>query len=138
MSRMKVLNMTEQEIFDNPPILDSFERKQAFDIPNDLFAKAKSFRKATYKIYFLVECAYFKVMKKFFNPKDYHQRDIEYAARKLGLASNEFIQEQFQRSRMHQLREVILNAYGFCQFGVLRETPPKVPISLFTTLLILG
>jgi hypothetical protein len=34
MPRMNILNKSEQEMFDNPPVFDSSERKRFFNFPN--------------------------------------------------------------------------------------------------------
>ncbi len=44
MPRMKILNVTEQERFDKPPIFNSGERKRFFDIPSALFEAAQRLR----------------------------------------------------------------------------------------------
>jgi hypothetical protein len=58
-----------------------------FEIPINLLKVVNDLLKPAYKIGFLVACGYFKATKKFFNPKEYHQRDIEYVARVLGTTS---------------------------------------------------
>ena len=109
--------------------MNSIQRKQVFEVPIDLLKMAHSLRKNTYKIGFLVECAYFRVTKKFFQPKDYHKRDVEYAANKLGVESKEIRFEEYQRSRIHQLRGVILNAYGFQHFDKEAENTMTLEIT---------
>jgi len=79
---MKILNSNEQEMFDKPPVFNSTERKQFFDFPQILIDKAETLRKPSTRIGFLLACGYFKASKRFFKPQDYHQRDIEYVARR--------------------------------------------------------
>ena len=34
MPRMNILNVVEREAFDSPPVFNSFQRKQYFDLPS--------------------------------------------------------------------------------------------------------
>ena len=85
MPRMIVLNAAERQIYETPPILDVSQRVRAFDVPAGLLGMAKALRKPAHQIGFLVSCAYFGMAKRFFAPKDYHARDIRYAASQLDL-----------------------------------------------------
>ncbi len=91
MSRMKILNVVEQENFNKPPTFSSFQRKQFFETTTGLLEIAQRLRKPTHKIGFLLACGYFKATKRFFVPDDYYLRDIEYVARKLGFECVNFI-----------------------------------------------
>lgn len=77
MPRMNILNRSEQEMFDTPPVFNSGERKQFFDLPSSLLETASHLQKPESRIAFLLSCGYFKAVKKFFRPQDYHERDIE-------------------------------------------------------------
>jgi len=77
MPRMDILSRTEQETLDTPPIFDSAERKQFFDLPSSLLERALRLQKPSSRIGFLLACGYFRAAKRFFKPQDYHQRDIE-------------------------------------------------------------
>jgi len=116
MPRMKILNTAEQKIFDEPPAFNSVQRKQFFDSPKALLETAQTFRKPIHKIGFLVSCGYFNAAKRFFMPKDYHQRDIEYVARHLSVQPDCF-DATFYADRTRQRHEhIILEFYGFKRF----------------------
>ncbi len=102
MPRMKILNATEQDNFDKPPIFNSEERKKFFDVPIDLQNTIHGLQKSTYKIGCFLVCGYFRATKKFFQPEDSHQQDIEYVARKLEIQTQEFLPKEYPRSRIHR------------------------------------
>jgi hypothetical protein len=87
MPRMNILNKSEQEMFDSPPVFNSSERKQFFDFPSSLLEMALRLQKPASRIGFLLACGYFRAAKRFFKPQDFHQHDIEYVARWIGLSS---------------------------------------------------
>ena len=120
-SRMKILNNTEQTLFDKPPIFDSHQRKHYFDIPVNLLKLANKLRKPIHKIGFLVTCGYFKATKIFFSPEDYYERDIEFVIRHFYLSGTLFNTNEYSRSRIHHHRQVILKTYGFCPFDKSAE-----------------
>lgn len=50
MPRMKILNTVEQEAFDSPPVFNSVQRKQHFDLPVAIQRTAASLRKPTNRL----------------------------------------------------------------------------------------
>jgi len=83
MPRMNVLNTVEGEAFDSPPVFNSLQRKQYFDFPSKLRRIAEDLRDPTYRLGFLLCASYFKAAKRFFSPRAFHPRDVEYVARQL-------------------------------------------------------
>ena len=83
MPRMNVLNSVERESFDSPPVFNSLQRKQYFDFPTKLRRVAESLRNSTHRLGFLLSAGYFKATKRFFSPRAFHPRDVEYVARLL-------------------------------------------------------
>ncbi len=73
MPRMNILNRTEQEMFDTPPVFNRAERKQFFDFPSSLLETALRLQKPESRMGFLLSCGYFKAGKRFYRPQDYHQ-----------------------------------------------------------------
>lgn len=114
--RMNILNKSEQEIFDNPPVFNRGERKRFFNFPNSLKEKAKALRKPSTKIGFLLACGYFKAAKKFFRPEDFHQNDIAYVVRSLNLESNQFVPEHYVQSTRQWHQDIILKFYAYRRF----------------------
>ena len=83
MPRMNFLNTVERESFDSPPVFNSLQRKQYFDFPTKLRRIAETFRNPTHRLGFLLSAGYFKAAKRFFSPRAFHPRDVEYVARQL-------------------------------------------------------
>ena len=72
------------------PFLDSQHRKAFLEFPKHLLETAQTFRKTDYQIGFLLACGYFKLAKRFFTPRDYHQTDIEAIANILDVEDYSF------------------------------------------------
>ncbi len=53
MARMKILSAAEQERFNKPPVLNSFQRKQFFEVTTGLLDIAYTLRKPILQIGFL-------------------------------------------------------------------------------------
>ncbi len=122
MPRMKILSPVEQKIFEEPPILNSVQRKQFFAFPKALFDAAGTLRKPVNRIGFFLTCGYFKATKRFFSPKDYHSRDIEYAAHCLELSAEEFTLDSYAESTRLRHQQMSLEFYGFRPFDGVAVT----------------
>ena len=85
---------------------------EPFDVPADLLEIAKALRKPAHQIGFLVSCAYFGMAKRFFDPKDYHARDIRHAAHQLDLPAAFTAADYPVRTRQRHER-LILRFYGY-------------------------
>lgn len=116
MPRMNILNKSEQEMFDEPPVFNSGERKRFFNFSQNLIDKTDTFRTPTSKISFLLACGYFKATKKFFKPEDYHQNDIDYVARKISINSDQFIPQKYEPRTRQRHEQNILKFYGYRRF----------------------
>ena len=77
MPRMRILTTNEQELFDRPPLFNHCDRKRFFDLPKGLLDIADSLRTPSGQIGFLLMCGYFKATKRFFQPHDFHERDVD-------------------------------------------------------------
>ena len=130
MPRMKILNSTEQEMFDKPPVFNSTERKQFFDFPQILIDKAETLRKPSTRIGFLLACGYFKASKRFFKPQDYHQLDIEYVARRIILSPEQFSTKDYDSRARQRHEKQILEYYGYRRFDKDAEVLTKNEIVL--------
>ena len=129
MPRMRILSSSEQEAFDVPPVLGHQERKKVFHLPKALMDMAGKLRTPASQIGFVLVSGYFRTAKRFYLPWDFHQRDIEIAARMLGLQSSEFSPDAYTkqtRSRHHQL---ILDFHGFVPFDQRMEKALKAEIA---------
>ena len=116
MPRMNVLSPSEQEQFDTPPVFTSAQRKYFFDFPLGIRELAADLRSAVGTVGFLVGYGYFKSSKRFFLPQHYHQRDLDYVARQLGLSENLSLASLYHpRTRRHH-QHIILEYCGYKPF----------------------
>ena len=90
MARMRILSNNEQDSFDKPTLFDHKERKQFLATPKGLMDIAKGLRTPDSQIGFLLMCGYFKATKRFYQPQDFHIRDIEAAISILELSESNF------------------------------------------------
>lgn len=116
MARMRILTTNEQQAFDKPPLFDHRDRKKYFDLPKGLMDIAKSVRTPLGQIGFLLMCGYFKATKRFYQPQDFHERDVEAVARMLGLRSSEFIPDAYAKQTRQRHQKIILDFHGFKPF----------------------
>ena len=129
MPRMKILSRTEQESFSIPPIFNSIERKKFFEFSSVLLEVAGQLRTPGHRIDFLLACGYFRAVKKFFSPHDYHQRDIEYVAGCLKESPECFIASGTPETSRRRHRQYILAYYGYRQFDQNGENYIRQEIS---------
>ena len=116
MPRMRILSTQEQEDFDRPPVFDYAERKQMFSLPKSLLETARALRTPNSQIGFLLMCGYFRASKRFFLPRDFHERDIEFAAGILELLPSDFIPPDYVKTTRLRHQKIILDFYGFRLF----------------------
>ena len=121
MPRMNILSQAEQDTFDTPPVLNSAERKQFFEFSPTLLETALCMQKPTNRISFLLSCGYFKAVKKFFKPQDYHQCDIEYVAHQIGLLTEQLFYEDYAPRARQRHEKQILDYYGYGRFDEVAE-----------------
>ena len=106
MARMRILTAAEQEAFNKPPQFNHRVRKQFFDLPKGLLDVVATLRSPSGQIGFLVLCAYFKATKRFYQPHDFLERDVSYAAGQLNLGASRFQASDYtETTRLrHQLK----------------------------------
>ena len=117
MPRMRILNASEQEAFDKPPLLDHRERKQAFDLPQGLIDIATSLRTPDTWIGFVLVCGYFRAARRFYLPQDFHERDIQAAATMLGLKGSDFSPDRYAKQTRMRHQQMVLDFHGFVPFN---------------------
>ena len=116
MPRMRILSSSEQNAFDQPPVLDHKERKRFFDLPKALIDKAGGLRTPVSKVGFLLMCGYFKAAKRFYRPQYFHETDIDVAAKLLELPGTDFAPETYAKQTRLRHQKLILDFYGFAPF----------------------
>jgi TnpA family transposase len=116
MPRMNILNTVEREAFDSPPMFNGIERKHYFDFPTGLRRLAGNLRTPIHRLGFLLSAGYFKAAKRFFPPRTFHQRDIEYVSRQVELTDLRFDFARYS-ARIRQFHEITIRRfYGFRVF----------------------
>jgi len=116
MPRMNILNASEQEQFDTPPVFTSVQRKQFFDFPNGILEQADTLRFDRNKLNLLVAYGYFKASKRFFLPQHYHDRDIEYVASRINISAQCFNPSQYPARTRRNHQKMVLDFCGFRPF----------------------
>jgi len=122
MPRMRILSATEQEQLGKPPIFDSYQRKKSFDFPKSLLETAQGLRKPGHQIGFLLACGYFNTTKRFFAPRDYYNRDIDYVAHRLNIQFDSFDSVNYTNRTRQRHEHIILEYYGFKWFDSSAES----------------
>ena len=116
MARMRILTANEQEAFDKPPLFDHNERKRFLNLPKGLMDIATGLRTPNSQIGFLLMCGYFKATKRFYQPQDFHERDIAFTARQLNLAEEAFQATHYTETTRLRHQRHVLEFYGFAPF----------------------
>jgi len=116
MARMRILTNNEQEAFDRPPVFGHKERKQFLVLPKGLMDIATGLRSPDSQIGFLLMCGYFKATKRFYQPHNFHVRDIAFAAHQLDVSENAFQPYQYAETTRLRHQCLILEFHGFVFF----------------------
>jgi len=111
MPKMKIFNSLEKEAFDSPPVFNSVERKQFFSLPLLLKGTVADLRTPINQVCFLVVAGYFKARRKFF-ARQFHQADIEYIARQIGVGPADVHVGIYSKGAYARHQSIILNYFG--------------------------
>jgi TnpA family transposase len=128
MARINILNLSEQIIFEEPPIFNSIERKRYLNVTQQLELIIDGLKTPTNKVCFVVVFGYFKARHKFFARK-FHATDIDYAAQQLEFSTEDIRLNTYSRDRYRHHQELILNHFGFAPFDSIAKEFVKVEIS---------
>ena len=136
MSRISILNETEQLEFDYPPNLSPESKALAFTITPELDDAIHRLRKPTNKVGFLLQYAYFKACHRFFTIDRFRQKDIHYAARLLGIDEQKIDLSQYRKKIPTDHQKVILELMDAKPFDKIQmewiETETQRRIQQFT------
>ena len=113
---MKILNDAEQMLFDRPPRLSGAERRRAFELPVAVWSVANDIQSVSGKIGFLVSAGYFRSARRFFLAADFHERDVAYAAVRLGIEASGFDHVAYSARTRQRHRLQILELSGYRPF----------------------
>ncbi len=129
MARMRILTPKEQAAFDRPPMFGHRGRKRFLDLPKGLMDTAATMRAPSGRIGFLLMCGYFRAVKRFHQPQDFHERGIEAAARPAGLKGQDFPPGAYARQTRARHRRPILDFHGSAPFDRAAKAAPAVGIA---------
>src|SRR3954447_23337706 len=115
MPRARILAAAEQQAFDSPPAFTALERQKHFALSEAVGSLVDTLQTPTNRVCFLVTLAYFRATRKFF-ARQFHPRDVSYAARLLGVEGAEIDVTRYARSRAHHHRTLILEHTGWAPF----------------------
>ena len=121
MARMKIFNTLEEDAFESPPVFNSAERKRFFSLPLLLEDSMVNLRTPINKVCFLVVAGYFKARRKFF-ARQFHQTDIEYVARQIGVNPSEVFIESYSKETYARHQRAILSYFGYSPFDEVAKT----------------
>ncbi len=131
MAKMKIFSTPEQNNFESPPIFNSVERKRFFTLPLTLQESVHDLKTPTNKVCFLVAAGYFKARHRFF-ARQFHQNDIEFVAKQIGINIDEVQLKTYSRVTYLRHQSLILNYFGFSSFDMKARVFAKAEIATMT------
>ena len=116
MARMHIFTPDEQAVFDAPPVFTPGERQKFFAIPDSLGPFLENLRTPVNTVAFLMTLGYFRATKRFF-ARQFHDADVAYVTRLLGLESEPIDLGAYEKSMQSRHRQLILDYLGFRAFN---------------------
>lgn len=113
MPKMKIWNRQEIAVYDNPPKLNTYQRKLFFTPPSSLEKKLGSLYHHTNQIGFYLMLGYFKACRRFFTPARFHKQDIEFICTRLGIFSFGIDINQYNRKTYLRHKQMILDHFAY-------------------------
>jgi hypothetical protein len=102
-------------------VFNSAERKRFFSLPLLLEDSMVNLRTPINKVCFLVVAGYFKARRKFF-ARQFHQTDIEYVARQIGVNPSEVCIGSYSKETYARHQRAILSYFGYSPFDEAAKT----------------
>jgi TnpA family transposase len=124
MPRIKILNTSEKNGFESPPVFNSVERRRYFTLPMMLIESMETLRTPTNKVCFLVTAGYFKARHRFF-ARQFHQADIVFVARQIGIQPDDVDTSAYSKVTYLRHQHVILDYFGFTFFDSVARSFAK-------------
>ena len=115
MPRIKILNTTEKNAFESPPVFNGVERRRFFTLTQMLNESMENLKSPTNKVCFVVTAGYFKARHRFF-ARQFHQTDITFVARQLGVQIDDVDTSVYDKATYLRHQCLILNYFGFTLF----------------------
>ncbi len=114
---IKILSPKTIKRFDNPPVFTSHQRKQMFRVQKRILKILETFPNLTNKIGFVLQLGYFRAVNKFYSPKKFHQKDIEFIAGRLSINIKTIDLKSYKYTTSERHQDIILSETGFKKFN---------------------
>lgn len=115
MPRMSILNAEEKQEFDFPPVFNSVQRKQYFDITPRIESILSKLQSPTNKVFYLIATGYFKATKRFF-ALPFHTSDIEFVTLKLSYVLERLECDNYDEGTFRRHQQLILEHLGYTKW----------------------
>src|SRR5215213_7918755 len=106
MTLLNILSDDEQIQFDSPPLFTGENRKHFFSLPKWAEETVQALRTPKSKVGFILQLGYFRASKVFYLKQTFHQRDIEYVARRF--EAEEMNMDGYDKTTLHRHQALIL------------------------------
>ncbi len=115
-THIKILSQQDVNCFELPPKFTGEDRKRYFLLPKLIESLIKDF-KSINKVGFILQFVYFKIANRFFIPKKFYKRDIEFIANKLEIDYGNLDILNYKEGTYRRHQELILEKLGFQKFN---------------------
>ena len=116
-THIKIISPQEIKLFDLPPKFNSEERKIYFYLPTEFSKLLSSIFLPINKIGLILQIGYFKATNKFFKPKNFFKKDIEYISSKYKISISHTDLDKYKSSTFLRHQDAILKILGFNKFN---------------------
>ena len=128
MAHIKILDASEQEVFDSPPVLTGIDRKRFLDLSVGVKKIVDSLRTPTNKVCFLVALGYFKASNRF-TARQFYDADVAYVAKKLDIPLKNIEVSEYDKESYQRHKRLILDFLGFQEFDAQARKSIAIEIS---------
>ena len=112
---VSILSPLNRKAFETPPVLSDEERAVFFEPGQWGLKLIRTFRSSTNKVGFVLLLGYFRVTNRFFQPKQFHQHDVEYVISTICM--EKVYLEKYSATTLERHKTIILNQLGFRKFN---------------------
>ena len=98
MPLINVLNEQQVNDYERPPVFSASERKHFLTMPLSIKEKINSFATIINKIGFQLMFGYFLARKRFYFKEQFHQKDIQFLCKRLGVLPFAFIAKHYRQT----------------------------------------
>jgi Domain of unknown function (DUF4158) len=113
MANKEFISQQARKRFEEPPQLSEAERSSLLIIPPWAKLTIDQILSPTNKTGFVLQLGYFRLTGRFFHPKTYPQKDINFIIQKFSGDPNEVDIDEYKLTSCYRHREIILLGFGF-------------------------